>query len=106
MSTYDLILNRRTIRKFKQQPIERVVLEKLINAARLAPSAANKQPLKYKIVDDPATVNKVFENVRWANYITPAGNPGEGETPVAFIAILIDTEITKGECGSDIGAAA
>ena len=106
MNTYDLILKRRTIRKFKQQSIERATLEKLINAARLAPSAANLQPLKYKIVDDTDTVKKVFENVKWAGYISPAGNPLEGETPVAFIGILVDAEISKGDCGLDIGAAA
>lgn len=106
MSTYNLMLNRRTIRKFTQQPIERATLEKLINAARLAPSAANLQPLKYRIVDETDTVNKVFENVKWAGYIAPAGNPLEGETPMAYIAILVDTEISKGDCGLDIGAAA
>ncbi|HZK71401.1 MAG TPA: nitroreductase family protein [Clostridia bacterium] len=106
MNTYDLILKRRTIRKFKQQSIERATLEKLINVARLAPSAANLQPLKYKIVDDTDTVKKVFENVKWAGYIAPTGNPAEGETPVAYIAILVDTEISKGDCGMDIGAAA
>ena len=47
MSIYDLILNRRTIRKFEQKPITDEMIKKYINAARLAPSAANRQPLKY-----------------------------------------------------------
>jgi len=105
MSTYDLILKRRTIRKFKQRKIDKNTLEKLINAARFAPSAANLQPLKYVIVDKPEKVEKVFENVRWAGYIAPAGNPEKDERPVAFIAILVDTEIKKNDYQHDIGAA-
>lgn len=106
MSTYDLILKRRTIRKFKQQRIDNSILEKLVNAARYAPSASNLQPLKYIIVNDPQTTGKVFSNVKWAGYIAPAGNPGENERPVAFIAILADTTIRKSDYQLDVGAAA
>ena len=106
MSTYELILKRRTIRKFKQKKIERKTLEKLINAARFAPSANNLQPLKYIIVDDSEKVDAVFENVKWAGYIAPAGDPAKEERPVAFIAILVDTEIKKTGYEHDIGAAA
>jgi nitroreductase len=106
MSTYDLILNRRTIRKFQQKKISRVILEKLINAARLSPSAANLQPLKYIIVDTEDKVQKVFEHVKWAAYIAPLGNPAENERPAAFIVILADTEIRKSGYELDIGAAA
>ena len=106
MSLYDLIMKRRTIRKFKQDRIGRSILEKLVNAARYAPSAANLQPLKYIIIDTPEKVGRVFDKVRWAGYIAPAGNPGEGEEPVAFIVILADTEIKKSDYELDIGAAA
>ncbi|MCI0501584.1 MAG: nitroreductase family protein, partial [Epsilonproteobacteria bacterium] len=47
---YNIILNRRSIRRFKQKPILLDVLKKLVNAARLAPSAANLQPLEFYIV--------------------------------------------------------
>lgn len=106
MSVYELILKRRTIRKFKQQRIETHTLEKLVNAARFAPSAMNLQPLKYIIVNEPGKVKAVFERVKWAGYISPAGNPKPGEEPVAFIAVLADTEIKSSWCELDIGAAA
>lgn len=106
MTVYDAIARRRTIRKFKQQPIERAILEKLVDAARLAPSAANMQPLKYAIVDTKDTVDQMFELVKWAAYIAPAGNPGEGEHPVAFIVILVDTGIRSAGYELDVGAAA
>lgn len=106
MTVYDTIVSRRTIRKFKQQPIERAILEKLVDAARLAPSAANMQPLKYAIIDTKDTVDRMFEQVKWAGYIAPAGNPGDGERPVAFIAILVDTDIRSAGYELDVGAAA
>jgi nitroreductase len=106
MNIYDLILKRRTIRKFKQREIEYRILERLVNAARFAPSASNLQPLKYIIVDNPEDVNKVFKNVKWAAYIASEGTPAEDERPTAFIVILADTEIKKGGYELDIGAAA
>ena len=38
---YDLAVERRTIRRFKPEPVPPGFLERLVNAARLAPSAAN-----------------------------------------------------------------
>lgn len=106
MSTYDLILNRRTIRKFQQKKLETALLEKFVNAARMAPSGSNLQPLKYVIVNEEDKVQRVFEQVKWAGYITPLGNPAENERPVAFIVILADTDIRKNGYELDAGAAA
>ena len=52
MSVHDLILSRRTIRQFGPKPVGRDILEKIVNAGRLAPSAANLQPLEFIAVDD------------------------------------------------------
>ncbi|HDM08610.1 MAG TPA: nitroreductase, partial [Candidatus Omnitrophica bacterium] len=41
MDLYKLILRRRTVRKFQQKKIDRRILRKIVNAGRLAPSAAN-----------------------------------------------------------------
>lgn len=106
MNVYEAISRRRTIRKFKQDPISRDILERLVDAARLAPSGSNLQPVKYSIVNDKDKVDRIFEQVKWAGYIAPAGNPGEGERPVAFIIILADTEIRKSGYELDVGAAA
>jgi nitroreductase len=106
MNVNEAATQRRTIRKFKQQPVERKLLEKYVDAARLAPTASNMQPLKFMIVDNPHKAAAVFEHVKWAGYIAPAGNPKEGERPVAFIVILADTEIKKAGYELDAGAAA
>jgi nitroreductase len=106
MNVYEAATQRRTTRKFMQQPIGRALLEKYIDAARLAPSGANMQPLKYVIVDEPVKIKQVFENVKWSAYIAPEGDPKEGERPVAFIVIMADTEIKKAGYELDAGAAA
>lgn len=106
MSIYDLILKRRTIRKFQQKKIDGNILEKMINAARLAPSAANIQPLKYMIIDSSENVAEMSKYVKWAAYIAPEGDPAAGEEPVAYIAILVDTEIRKAGYELDVGASA
>ena len=93
MSVYDIIKNRRTIRKFSQNPIDKEVLLKCIDAARVSPCGANKQPLKYKIINDFETVQQICPLVRWAAYISPYGNPTKDEQPTAFIAVTVDTNI-------------
>ena len=47
-----VIKNRRSIRKYKNRDIPNEVIEDLINFARLAPSAKNRQPWKFMIVKD------------------------------------------------------
>ncbi len=104
MTVYELIIKRRTIRRFKQQPISDELLNKLVNAGRLAPSGANLQPLELIIVNDADVVKKVFPALKWAGYITPAGNPSEGKRPMAYVIVLINTAIRSQ--GGEVDAAA
>ena len=101
---YRIILKRRSIRRFRQKNIPWVLLKKLVNAGRLAPSAANLQPCEYVIVNHPALLEKVFSTLKWAGYIVPAGNPPEGKKPTAYIIVLVNKEINKN--GEEDAAAA
>lgn len=105
MDVYQAILKRRTIRRFQQKPITDKILEKLVNAGRLAPSAANLQPLEYIVVDKPSLVKKVFPALSWAGYIAPRGNPPLEERPVAYIVILINKNKTTMSGTQDAAAA-
>ena len=84
MNVSEALINRRTIRKFKQEPIKEEQLKEIINYARLAPFAANVQALKYKIITDTELTDKIFNNVKWAGYI-PKGSPLPDERPPAYI---------------------
>jgi len=105
MNIYELISKRRTVRKFSSEKLSEDTLKKYVSAARLAPSGANLQPLKYKIVNDEKTVSEIFECVKWAAYIAPEGNPKKGEEPTAYIAVCADTDIKKDGFEGDMGAA-
>ena len=105
MSIYKTIISRRTIRKFKQKKIDLKLLEKLVNAGRLAPSAANQQPLEYLIITDQTLKERIFPNLGWAGYIKPEGNPIKGEEPDSYIIILVNKEISI-RPDRDIGASA
>lgn len=43
------IYSRRSIRKYTSEPISRSIIEKIIDAGRVAPSAKNRQPWKYLV---------------------------------------------------------
>lgn len=89
MNVYETIIQRRSIRRFKQKPIKLDFLKKMVNAARLAPSAANLQPVEFFIVDDKKLCEQVFETISWAGYIKPRWKPEPDERPVAYIVLLV-----------------
>jgi len=89
MKVYDAILSRRSIRRFQQKEISIDLLKKFVNAARIAPSAANLQPLEFFVVTDKELRAKVFKTLGWAAYIKPTWFPDEKERPMAYIIIIV-----------------
>ena len=55
MDVFEAIRVRRSIRRYKPIPVEKEKLERVLEAGRLAPSAANKQPWHFVIVTDQST---------------------------------------------------
>lgn len=104
-SIYELILSRRTIRQFSQQSLSEETLEKIINAGRLAPSAANLQPLEYIVVRSDEVRKQIFPCLKWASYISPEGDPKSGCEPVAYIVVLVNKTIREKLFEYDVGAA-
>ncbi len=105
MSSYELMLSRRSIRQFKPDPVSRDILKRLVNSARLAPSGANLQPLEFVVVDDEELRKKLFPCLKWAAYIAPEGNPKPGCEPTAYVVILVNEDIRKSGFERDVGAA-
>jgi nitroreductase len=103
MDIFDLIKTRRSIRRFRQEKLDRNFLIELIEAARCAPAGANIQSLEYIIVDEPQICQQLFETLAWAGHVKPKRNPSPNQRPVAYIVVLIDTGIKK---DASIGAAA
>jgi len=105
MGIYETVISRRSIRRFKEMPVPRQVLERCVNAARLAPSAGNRQPLEYIIVDDEQLLPQVFSTLQWATSIRPKGDPPPGKRPTAYIAVLKNSNIGVPASVHDVGMA-
>ena len=71
------------------------IIKKVINAARLAPSAANLQFLEYLIVRKDNLKKAVFSTTKWAGYIYPKPVPSPKKRPHFYIIILINQKKTK-----------
>jgi nitroreductase/NAD-dependent dihydropyrimidine dehydrogenase PreA subunit len=72
----DLLGSRRSIRAFRNKPVEKETIEQIIRGARFAPSGHNSQSTEYLVVQDSAVLNQVsalvieylkFEVRRFAN---------------------------------------
>lgn len=94
-SLMELLTGRRTFRRFdEQRQIPCEVVEKIKHSARLASSAANRQPLRYIYVRDKETVNKVFDLTAWGGAIPNGeGRPKVGERPTMFVVVLYDKSL-------------
>ncbi len=102
----DLIKSNRSYRRFFQKTtISGATLRWLVNLARLSASAANLQPLKYILSNDPLKNEMIFSCLAWAGYIKTWPGPPEGERPSAYIIMVGDLNIAK-TFAIDVGIAA
>ena len=62
----DVIKTRRSIRKYKGIPVPRESLMKILEAARIAPSAGHRQPWHFVVVEDKETIKKLAGRSKWA----------------------------------------
>ena len=69
----ELVRHRTSCRSYEPKPVPREYLELMLEAARLAPSACNKQPWRFAIVTDEAVrmrlINEAFLKgipMKWA----------------------------------------
>lgn len=58
-SFFELIAKRESCRNFSERKVDRALLEKCLEAARLAPSACNSQPWSFIAVSSEETVKRV-----------------------------------------------
>ena len=83
MDVFDAISQRRSIRAYKDTPIEEEKLRRVFEAGRLAPSAKNRQDWKFIVVRDPETRKKLAAAARGQQYLAQA--------PVALVACGTET---------------
>lgn len=105
MNMMKFLRGRRTYRRFEQRPVAPEILTEAVDAARIASCGANRQTVRYIIVESADTVAAVQPLVHWAAYLPrEQGTPQPDEQPTAFIAILQDDRL-PGANDVDIGLA-
>ncbi|MGA2508471.1 MAG: nitroreductase family protein [Chitinispirillaceae bacterium] len=94
MDFLDLVKKRRSVRSYLDKPVSDAVLEKVLEAGRLAPSACNNQPGVFIVLKDQASRSKL-ESVYNRNWFLHA--------PV-IIAVCCDRSVSwKRADGRDYG---
>ncbi|MBP2634530.1 MAG: nitroreductase [Firmicutes bacterium] len=89
----DLVKRNRSYRRFyEEQEISRETLLQLIDLARLSPSGANRQTLRYYLSNAKETNDKIFPHIGWAGYLKDWTGPVAGERPTAYIVIVQDEQ--------------
>lgn len=78
MNFINTIIERRSIRKYKPEKIGKDKIYEIIRAAMYAPSAVNKQPWHFIVIDDKGLMNKIMKI-----------HPNAGALETASHAVLI-----------------
>lgn len=107
-----LFVWRRDVRRFRKNPLEKGLLETLVERACLAPSVGNAQPWRFLNIETPSIREKVASNFERENGLAAAAYEGTKanlyaslklaglrEAPI-HLAVFADTET---DAGSGLG---
>jgi len=72
MDVFEAISQRRSVRSYQDRPVEDKALERILEAARLAPSANNRQEWKFVVVRDAELRNRLAEAARGQSFVAEA----------------------------------
>ncbi len=81
MDIFELIKTRRSIRRFTDEPVSDVIIDRIIEAGIWAPSGMNNQPWKFAVIKDPALKEKISTLTKHSKTILSAN---------ALIAVFLD----------------
>jgi nitroreductase len=93
-----IIAQRRSIRRYLPQPVEREKVLACLEAARAAPSAQNSQPWRFVVIDDPELKARFAETAFSGIYTSTRF---AAQAPV-FILILARLDLVAGRLGRQI----
>ena len=90
MDVYEAIASRKSIRAFQEKDVPEEMISRLLEAARLAPSASNRQEWRFIVVRDPAMRKQLSVAARGQKFV--------GEAPVV-LACCAETDGHVMACG-------
>lgn len=80
----EIITKRQSDRRYSDKPVEKIKLDRILEAGRLAPSACNAQPWKFIVVTDPELMVRVAEA---ASARLLGMNTFVGQAPVMIVVV-------------------
>jgi len=90
MDVFEAIKKRRSIRKYKEEEVEEEKILKILEAARLAPSASNRQEWRFVVVRDRKTRKLLSEAAKNQKFVE--------EAPVVIVCCA-QTDEHRMSCG-------
>ena len=84
MNVFEAITNRRSVRAYEPRAVPEESLNRVLEAARLAPSANNRQDYTFVVVKDAAKREKLVDAAADQEFV--------GEAPVVIVAVSLNPE--------------
>ena len=72
MDLFETIATRRSIRRYQERPVEKEKLSRVLEAARLAPSADNRQEWRFVVIQEKETIEKLGDVVYGQKFVAKA----------------------------------
>jgi nitroreductase len=72
-NTLEIIHQRKSVRNYTDQKVEKEKLEALVKAGMAAPTAVNKQPWAFVVIDDKEVLNQLGDALPYAKMAKKAG---------------------------------
>ncbi len=103
----ELIKKTRSYRRFdKNREVTKEELYEMVESARCSGSAANRQRIRFVLVNDKATCDEIFPNVAFAGYLKEWSGPSLTERPMAYIVMMCTESEIDVSLAMDMGIAA
>lgn len=85
MELCDVVRKRRMVRHFTDEPVEREIIERILDLARHAPSAGFTQGQSFVVVTEPELKGKIAELCGEEGYVARGWDPWISEAPVLVV---------------------
>lgn len=72
MDFFEVVKARKSSRKYKEAKVDRVVIEKILDAGRMAPSAYGTQPWHFVVVEDRVRLKAIADITDYGKFIKDA----------------------------------